>query len=230
MTTFQNALGQPIGAPLDCTLPRPAPPHRALVGRYASVVPLQMDHATALYDAFSRSVDGRMWTYMPNGPFEALAEYQAWVTSAIPSKDPLFHTILDASGAPLGTASYLRIDPAVGAIEVGWIAMSPALQRTRASTEAMYLMMAHAMDDLGYRRYEWKCDSLNAPSRAAAERLGFQYEGTFRQATSYKGRNRDTAWFSIIDKDWPAVRAEFIRWLDPSNFDANGQQRTALRH
>ena len=228
--TRKNALGQPIGAPLDVTLPRPLPPHTPMQGRYCAVVPLSADHAPALHAAFSQSPDGQMWTYMPTGPFTSRADYAVWVEAAIPSRDPLFHTILDANGTPLGTASYLRIDPVNGCIEVGWIAMSPALQRTRISTEAMFLMMTRAMDQLGYRRYEWKCDSLNAPSRAAALRLGFQYEGTFRQATHYKGRNRDTAWFALTDKDWPAIRAEFTRWLDPSNFDEAGQQKTPLRH
>ena len=125
-------------------------------------------------------------------------------------------------------ASYLRIDPPVGVIEVGHIALAPALQKTAAATEAMYLMMARVFDELGYRRYEWKCDALNAPSRRAAERLGFTYEGIFRQATLYKGRNRDTAWYAIIDKDWPAVKRAYERWLDPANFDGQGRQRVSL--
>ena len=133
------------------------------------------------------------------------------------------------SGRAVGVASYLRIDPAAGAIEVGHINFSPRLQRTRAATESMYLMMKRVFDELGYRRYEWKCDSLNAPSRAAALRLGFQFEGVFRQALVYKGRNRDTAWFSILDREWPALAAAFERWLDPANFDEAGRQRERLR-
>ena len=226
--TQTNPLGQPIGAPLDVDLPRPALPHIALTGQYTRLAPLILEHAPALHKANRASTDNRMWTYMPDGPFGTLADYTAWVAKSARSEDPLFFTIMDAAGTPLGTASYLRIKPEVGSAEVGWIAMSPALQRTRTSTEAMYLMMRHALDQ-GYRRYEWKCDSLNAPSRAAAERLGFQYEGTFRQATAYKGRNRDTAWFAIIDKDWPAIRAEFDRWLDPANFDESGMQKSPLR-
>lgn len=143
--------------------------------------------------------------------------------------DPMFHAVVnDATGTAVGVATYLRIDPPNGAIEVGHINYSPRLQRKPAATEAMYLMMRRVFDELGYRRYEWKCDSLNAPSRAAAARLGFRYEGTFLQATVYKGRNRDTAWFAITDKEWPSVKAGFERWLDPANFDADGRQRAGL--
>ena len=143
--------------------------------------------------------------------------------------DPLFHAIIDlGSGKPTGVASYLRIDPQIGSIEVGHINYSPLLQRTVAATEAMYLMMVRAFDELGYRRYEWKCDNANAKSRAAAERLGFTFEGVFRQCTIYKGRNRDTAWFSMLDKEWPAVKEAFQTWLDPSNFDDTGKQKQSL--
>jgi RimJ/RimL family protein N-acetyltransferase len=142
--------------------------------------------------------------------------------------DPLFHAVIDsATQKAVGVASYLRIDPASGSIEVGHIAYAPGLQRTPAATEAMVLMMQRAFE-LGYRRYEWKCDALNAPSRAAAQRLGLSFEGVFRQASLYKGRNRDTAWYAAIDQDWPALQAAFLRWLDPTNFDANGRQRTRL--
>jgi RimJ/RimL family protein N-acetyltransferase len=139
--------------------------------------------------------------------------------------DPTFYAIVDtASGSPVGVASYLRIAPDMGSIEVGHLSYSPALQRTAAATEAMYLMMRRAFDELGYRRYEWKCDSLNAPSRAAAIRLGFQYEGLFRDAVVYKGRNRDNAWYSIVADEWPALRTAFERWLDPANFGPEGGQ------
>ncbi len=150
-------------------------------------------------------------------------------TSGWPIDDPLMYTIVDgASGTALGWNTFLRIDPPAGVIEVGNIAFSSALQRTPIATEAMYLMMRRAFVELGYRRYEWKCDALNAPSRAAAKRLGFRYEGTFRKATIYKGRNRDTAWLSITDDEWPAVREAFERWLAPANFDAQGRQQTSL--
>jgi RimJ/RimL family protein N-acetyltransferase len=144
------------------------------------------------------------------------------------SDDPQFYTVLDGDGQPLGTASYLRINPEAASIEVGWISFSPRLQRTIMSTEAMALMMTRAFDELEYRRYEWKCDALNAPSRAAAERLGFTYEGTHRQATVVKGRNRDTAWFSILDQEWPRIKRGLTAWLDPGNFDEKGRQMTPL--
>jgi RimJ/RimL family protein N-acetyltransferase len=198
-------------------------------GRFCRVEPLDPDrHAADLFAANAEAPDDSLWTYLPYGPYRSLDEYRAWVEPAGRGEDPLFHAILDRrSGRAVGVASYMRIDPAFGVIEVGGINYSPLLQRTPAATEAMYLMMRRAFE-LGYRRYEWKCDSLNAPSRAAAQRLGFRYEGLFRQATIYKGRNRDTTWFSIIDREWPALRAAFERWLDPANFDATGRQQESL--
>ncbi len=224
-----NDLGQPVGATVDTALPRPRPQASALRGQWCDVVPLDPDaHAAALYAAYSTDTAGRIWTYLPQGPFADLAGFRAWMDATCLSADPLFHTIL-VDGTPLGVASLMRIDPANGVIEVGNINYAPALARTRAATEAMFLLMSHCFDDLGYRRYEWKCDALNAPSRAAAARLGFTYEGTFRQAIVYKGRNRDTAWFSILDHEWPRLKAGYTAWLDPANFDAAGQQITALR-
>src|SRR5262245_44840626 len=173
-----NALGQPIGDAVDGWTVPPAPPRSAMVGRYCRVEPLDAErHAADLHAANAHDADGRMWTYMPYGPFAALDDFRAWARDAAGTDDPLFHTVVDAaSGRALGVASYLRIDPPAGAIEVGHIAYAPALQRTPAATEAMYLMMRRAFE-LGYRRYEWKCDALNTPSRAAAQRLGFSYEG-----------------------------------------------------
>ena len=224
-----NALGQPIGAPLDVDLPRPVPPRAAMAGRFCSVTPFDIQaDIHPLFEAFSADTEDRIWTYLPYGPFASVKALTEWAERTCRGSDPMFHTIRDVAGQPVGLASYLRIDPGNGSIEVGHINFAPALQRTPAATEAMFLMMCRAFDTLGYRRYEWKCDSLNAGSVRAATRLGFQYEGTFRQATHYKGRNRDTAWFSIIDKDWPAVKAAFVAWLDPSNFDANGLQRQRL--
>jgi RimJ/RimL family protein N-acetyltransferase len=163
------------------------------------------------------------------GPFDSFDAYRRWLVAMTESNDPLFYAIVDnASGKAVGVAAYMRIDPANGVIEVGHLNFSPALQRTAAATEAMYLMMRRAFDELGYRRYEWKCDSLNAPSRSAAERLGFHYEGLFRQAIIYKNRSRDTAWFSIIDSEWPARKTAFERWLAPENFDAAGRQGRPL--
>jgi RimJ/RimL family protein N-acetyltransferase len=225
-----NALGQPIGPPLPHWQKRPLPPRTAMAGRFCRVEPLVPErHAAELFAANALDRDGRNWTYLSVGPFERLDAYRAWLEEASRGSDPLFHAIVDAaSGRAVGVATYLRIDAAMGAIEVGNINFSPLLQRHPAATEAMYLMMRRVFDELGYRRYEWKCDSLNAPSRAAAERLGFRYEGLFRQAVVYKGRSRDTAWFSIIDSEWPALKRGFERWLGAENFGAEGRQRRRL--
>ena len=199
-------------------------------GRFCSVVPLDANlHAPGLYRAFAKDADGRNWTYLPYGPFDREGDFVEWVQTSCTGADPMFHTVLDTLGTPVGMASYLRIEPAAGAIEVGHIHFSPLLQRKPQSTEVMYLMMRRVFDELGYRRYEWKCDALNAPSRSAAERLGFVFEGVFRQATHYKGRNRDTAWYSIIDSEWPRIRDAFQAWLAPENFDEAGQQRQPLQ-
>jgi RimJ/RimL family protein N-acetyltransferase len=199
-------------------------------GRYTSLEPLDaMRHAPALFAAFMAAPDARDWTYLPTEPPTDLDAYQANLARAQMGEDPVFHVILDSPGGkPAGIAAFLRIDPANGVIEVGHINLSPALKQTRAATEAMYLMMRRVFDELGYRRYEWKCDSLNAPSRQAALRYGFQFEGIFRNAIVTKGRNRDTAWFSVTDREWPDRRAAFETWLDPANFDAAGRQRRKL--
>jgi RimJ/RimL family protein N-acetyltransferase len=199
-------------------------------GRLCHLTPLDpATHASALHEAHSADREGRNWTYLPYGPFASAAEYTSWVEWAAAQEDPQFFAIVEAaSGRAVGVASYLRIEPAMGVIEVGHLAFSPALQRTPAATEAMYLMMRRAFDELGYRRYEWKCDSLNAPSVAAAQRLGFTFEGTFRQMYVVKGRNRDTTWLSIIDSEWPAVKRALEGWLAPANFDAAGKQRRRL--
>lgn len=227
-TTF-NDLGQPVGFPLPGWSPPPAPTREPMVGRYCRLEPLDPDrHAATLFEAHAADADGRSWTYLAYGPFPTLESYTAWMKKSCLGDDPLFFAIIDAeTGLPVGVASYLRIVPAAGAIEVGHLHYSSGLKRSQASTEAMYLMMARAFA-LGYRRYEWKCDTLNAASRAAAERLGFSFEGVFRQAIVYKGRNRDTAWYAIIDAEWPTLRTAFLAWLDPANFDADGQQRTRL--
>lgn len=200
-----------------------------MIGHYCRVEPLAPErHAAELYEANARDPSGRAYTYLFSGPFDSLAAYLQWMKSSCLGDDPLFHAIVDsATGKAVGVASYLRIDVKHGVIEVGNINYSPLLQRTRAATEAMYLMMKRAFE-LGYRRYEWKCDSLNAPSRAAAQRLGFSYEGLFRQAIIYKGRNRDTAWYSVIDSEWPELEKAYTRWLAPDNFDEHGKQRLRL--
>ena len=213
-----NEHGQQIGPDVPAWTPCARPHQSPLTGQYAAVVRLDpAAHSDDLFAAFATDTSGAMWTYMPNGPFTERAVFDAFMTEAKVSTDPLFYAIINkATGRAAGT------------IEVGFIAMSPLLQKTRVASEAIYLMMAHAMDDLGYRRYEWKCDNLNAPSKRAAGRYGFTAEGVFRQATMYKGRNRDTAWFSISDSEWPAIKAGFVAWLDPANFDADGVQRAAL--
>jgi len=166
--------------------------------------------------------------YTPYGPFDTEDDFQRWIDQQAALKDPFFYAIIDnTSGLTVGIASYLRLDPTVGSIEVGHIHFSPCLQRSPLATEAMYLMMKQIFE-LGYRRYEWKCDALNARSRSAALRLGFEFEGIFRQATIYKGRNRDTAWFSILDSDWPTLENAFTTWLSAENFDEAGNQRKSL--
>ncbi|MEX2649995.1 MAG: GNAT family protein [Alphaproteobacteria bacterium] len=228
--TRHNELGQPIGEPLEGWTARPRPPRTPMVGRTCIVEPLDPGrHADSLFAAFAEDRDGRDWTYLPYGPFADGRAFRAWLDGSCLGDDPLFHAVIDArSGRATGLASYLRVEPATGVIEVGHIHYAPSMQRGIAATEAMVLMTTRVFDELGYRRYEWKCDALNAPSRQAAERLGFRYEGLFRQATMVKGRNRDTAWYAIIDRDWPALRAAFRRWLDPANFDAESRQRTRL--
>ena len=229
MTHEVNALGQAVGFRVEGWTPPPFPPLVPMAGRTCRLEPLNVArHAADLHEANLLGEDGRNWAYLPYGPFETFDAYHVWLTSVASRPDPQFHTIVDlTTAAPAGLASYLRIDPEAGSIEVGHINYSPQLQRTVPATEAMYLMMRRAFE-LGYRRYEWKCNALNAPSRAAAQRLGFSYEGIFRQARVDKGRNRDTAWYAMIDREWPAIDRAFQRWLEPSNFDAAGRQRTSL--
>ena len=215
-----------LNAPVPNFVPPPRPDGAVMTGRYARLERLCPDHAPDLYRAFSGT--DALWDYMPVGPFATVSDYGAWVRSVEQSSDPLFFAIQDlATGRFAGVASFLRVAPDAGGIEVGFITFAPELQRTRAATEAMYLMMTWAFE-AGYRRYEWKCNALNIGSRRAAERLGFSYEGVFRQAAVVKGRNRDTAWFAVIDGEWPGLRDAFEAWLDPENFDESGQQRVRL--
>jgi len=229
MTVRLNEHGQPVGFPLPDWTPPPRPPRETLTGRYCRVEPLDpARHPEELHSANLLDPSGKAFTYLASGPFDSLASYRQWITGTCLGNDPLFHAIIDAgTGKAVGVAAYMRIDPVNGVIEVGHLNFSPLLQQMRAATEAMHLMMSHAFA-LGYRRYEWKCDSLNAPSRAAARRLGFSYEGRFIQAIVYKGRNRDTDWFSITDREWPSLRAAHEQWLAPENFDAEGRQRISL--
>jgi RimJ/RimL family protein N-acetyltransferase len=182
-----------------------------------------------LHAAYAKNPDAANWTYLPYGPFDSEQAYEEFVRGILTLDDTYFFAIIDAqTDAPLGVASFLRVTPSMGTIEVGHLSYALALQKTPTSTEAMYLMMKRAFEDWGYRRYEWKCDSLNVPSCAAAQRLGFRFEGTFRNHVVTKGRNRDTAWFAITSEEWPEIRRALEAWLDPSNFDSPGQQKVRL--
>ena len=218
-----------LGTPLDGWTPRCLPSASPMTGRSCRLERLdRAHHGAQLWQAFA-ATDPAAWTYLPYGPFSERAEFTGWLDRVALPSDPLFHAIIDASsGQAVGVASLMRIDPSNGVIEVGHIHFSPALKRSRAATEALYLLMSRVFDELGYRRLEWKCDALNSRSRAAAVRFGFTYEGTFRQAVVVRGRNRDTAWFSLLDHEWPAVKQGYAAWLDPANFDASGQQKVPL--
>jgi RimJ/RimL family protein N-acetyltransferase len=222
-----NGFGQPVGPDVPGWTPRERPVDTPMAGRLCRLERWDSSqHLQGLFDAAAAD-DGRMWSYLPWGPFAAPADLQA-VIDETADRFQRF-AILDGAGATVGSASYMRHDLPAGSVEVGAVIFTPRLQRTAAATEAMYLMMRRAFDQAGYRRYEWKCDALNARSWAAALRLGFRFEGIFRQAQVNRGRNRDTAWFSIIDSEWPALSRAFERWLAPGNFDADGAQRVKLR-
>ena len=216
-----------LGAEVRDWAPPPRPGQEALEGRAVRLEPLNADlHAADLHRAFSGHES--LWDYMPYGPFTSASAYHRWAKEREAAEDPRFFVLRDrATGHCGGIASYLRITPEAGSIEVGHICISPEMQRGRAATEAMFLMMDWAFA-AGYRRYEWKCNALNLASRRAAQRLGFSFEGVFRQHLVVKGRNRDTAWFSVIDSEWPGLREAFRAWLDDANFDANGRQRERL--
>ncbi len=220
-------LKREVGWSVGDWTPPPAPEALVLEGTFARLERLNgAAHAADLHAA--NQVDGRIWDYLGYGPFATEFAYRLWADGMAGQTDPYFYALVDrATGKAGGVASYLRVTPAAGSIEVGHINLAPVLQGSRIATEAMFLMMSWVFA-VGYRRYEWKCDALNLPSRRAAERFGFTYEGVFRQHMVYKGRNRDTAWFAVIDADWPALRSAYQRWLAPDNFDANGQQRSRL--
>jgi RimJ/RimL family protein N-acetyltransferase len=220
---------QPIASLVEAH-PAKRPERVTLSGRTVTLVPLDAEkHADALYYAANGGDKDRVWTYLFDGPYTDVAAFKANIATKAQSDDPLFFAILDnASGLAVGYQTFLRIDPTHRVIEVGNILYAPAMQRTIGATEAQYLFAAYVFDDLGYRRYEWKCNNLNAPSKRAALRYGFTFEGVFRQHMIVKGRNRDTAWFSMLDSEWPARRTAFQRWLAPENFDADGRQRIAL--
>ena len=216
-----------LGTPLPGWTPPPAPMGEVLDGQYVRLERLDADaHAADLHRAYTGH--DALWDYLPYGPFSSSAAYHRFCKDTASGSDPLFYVLRDqATGLCGGVASYLRITPEAGSIEVGHICLSPEIAQSRMWTEAMFLMMDWAFR-VGYRRYEWKCNALNLASRRAAQRLGFSYEGIFRQAAVVKGRNRDTAWFAIIDKEWPALREAFGAWLAPSNFDAKGRQKERL--
>ena len=230
MTDRTNEFGQTIGCDLPDWVPRELPAPVTLEGRFCRLEPINAGrHAADLHAAFSSAPDARLWTYMTVGPFADAQAYHGYLESAETSADPRHYAVIDlASGKAVGTMALMRIDPKNGVIEVGSVTFSPLLQQTPISTEAQYLLMAYVFDQLGYRRYEWKCDHFNEPSRKTARRLGFSFEGIFRQAVVYKGRSRDTAWFAIIDSDWPKTAAAFQAWLSPGNFDASGRQKHSL--
>ncbi|MEO5665811.1 MAG: GNAT family protein [Nocardioides sp.] len=226
--TRTNDFGQPIGVPVPDWTPRPATAPEVLVGPRVRLERLRPDHAATLHGPMVLESSPRIWTYYPYPDLTEPSAFDAYVATllSLPAAWPM--AVLTPDGVGRGVACYLRMDPANGSVEVGGIVYAESLQRTAATTEAMYLMLAHAFDDLGYRRFEWKCDSLNEPSRLAAVRLGFTYEGRFRNAMVYQGRNRDTDWFSITDAEWPAVKAALEAWLAPDNFSTDGDQLRSL--
>ena len=225
-----NEWGQPVGPALPGWVRPLRPSAEVIAGRYCRLEPLDAQrHAAALWQAWMSQPADASWTYLPYGPFSSQSQLTDWIRSLAAGADPVFQAIIDPdSGRALGWISWMRITPEAGTIEIGHVAFSPALQRTRAATEAIFLMLRECFR-LGYRRVEWKCDALNAPARTAAERLGFQFEGLFRQALVYKGRNRDTAWYSLLDREWSHLEAGFLEWLKPANFSPDGSQRHSLR-
>jgi RimJ/RimL family protein N-acetyltransferase len=229
MSEIDLASGLPIGARVD-TVSAEYPQRVALAGRRVRLEPLDpAAHGDSLYEALQGPENDHLWLYLFAGPFADRAAFDRYLRAIATEEGVLYFAIVDqATGNAVGHAAYMRIYPQDRTIEVGGVLFSPGLQRSAAATEAMYLMAEYAFERLRNRRYEWKCNALNAPSRRAAQRLGFTYESVFRQHLIVKGRNRDTAWFSMLDSEWPARKAAFQQWLDPENFDADGRQKTAL--
>jgi len=219
--------GLPVGLPVD---PRPAQKPGAVVleGRYGRVEKLDARHGAALWDAVRGTENNGLWAYMNYGPFSGESAFAAWLAERPKLEDPYSYAVIDTNGQAVGIATLMEIRPAMRVIEVGHIVYTPRLQRTPLGTEAQYLLAKYVFEALGYRRYEWKCNALNAPSRRAALRYGFTFEGIFRQHLISKGRNRDTAWFSMLDGEWPARKAALERWLAPGNFDKDGRQKQSL--
>jgi RimJ/RimL family protein N-acetyltransferase len=223
---------RPVGQTVDPLPAGNSPDLRPLPGRWMRLEPVSAAKpGEALFDSFKNSDPlGHVWTYLGYGPWESFEQFETWLKAREASRDPWFYAFIRRDmGKAVGMGSFMRCDAPNGVIEIGHIWMSPALQKTREATEAIYLMIRHCFDDLGVRRLEWKCDSLNAPSRRAAERFGFAFEGIFRQHLIVKGRNRDTTWYAMLDKDWHRVREGFERWLNPANFDESGRQKAKLQ-
>lgn len=227
--TETNALGLPVGPAVPDWTPPPRPPREALAGRFCRLEPLDIAaHGADLHEHFSEDKDGRDWSYLPYGPFDSLSDFEAWMAGSCFDADPFFYAIIDTTtGRAAGMVSYMRINPEHGSIEVGHVHYAPAIQRGRVTSEAMYLMMQWAFE-AGYRRYEWKCHSFNRPSRVAAQRLGFSFEGVFRDHLIHRGRSRDTAWYACVVSEWPELRAAYECWLDSENFRADGSQKQHL--
>lgn len=222
-----NQFNQPVGTALPDWQPRPHPEKQNLQGRFCHLEPLNTQHASALFAAHQLAPDTRSWTWLLREPDNSVEEYRTWIDSVAGLADPIHFAVIDErTGRPVGSLALMRIDAKNGVVEVGHVHFSPLLSRTAMATEAQWLLMRYVFDILGYRRYEWKCNSLNDPSRRAALRLGFQYEGRFRQALVIKGHNRDTDWFSIIDDEWPQIDNAMQQWLAADNFNDGQQLRT----
>ena len=227
-----STTSRPIGPIVDPLPLGNMPDLRPIHGRWIRLDPVNVErHAAGLYQSFAgQDPEGHLWTYMAYGPFASAEIFKEWLKQRQAARDPWFYAFVNReTGVALGMGAFMRADAASGAIEIGNIWLSPSLQRTREGTEAIYLMIRHCFDDLGVRRLEWKCDALNEPSRRAALRYGFTFEGIFRQHFIIKGRNRDTAWYAMLDKEWPAARAGFEAWLSDTNFDAQGKEKAKLR-
>ena len=230
MANYNNSFEQPVGFPVPDWKVCQIPPRSTVSGNWCRVEGLDVKkHTKDLYNAFLKNNDDSNWTYLRYGPFESLDQFECWLKNSVTGNDPVFYAVIDLkTEKATGICAYLRIQPLVGVIELGNIHFSPLLKKTTMATEAMYLMMRRAFDELCYRRCEWKCDSLNEASKNTALRLGFTFEGIFRQALVYKGRNRDTAWYSVIDKNWPKLNKSFEKWLSPENFNSQGEQQKSL--
>ncbi|MCF9034645.1 GNAT family N-acetyltransferase [Acinetobacter nectaris] len=227
----KNQYDQPIGEPILNWDKRDRPQKKILDGKYCTLVPYKVNlHAKDLYSAYSEALDDRDWTWLPIGPFRNFEEYLSCANQFEISNDPIHYAVINKiTQQAVGSIALMRIDTENGVVEMGFVLYSPQLKKTRIATEAQYLLMQYIFDELKYRRYEWKCDSFNDPSKKAALRLGFTYEGTFRKLVVYKNRSRDTSWFSLIDSEWSLNKSVLQSWLDPNNFDQDGQQILSIQ-